>query len=74
MYVGFVSSIILNIENSCSDILHEINGNFKAAYITRHTQINITRTKDYRCFDFVMLVNKNINCQTVLHVKLSQCT
>ena len=65
-YTGFVSSIILDIENSCADILHEINENFKESYVIRHTQINITCTKDCRCFDFVMLVNKNI---TSLHVE-----
>jgi len=40
----------LNIEISCSDILYEINGNFKEAYVIQHTQINITCTKHYTTF------------------------
>ena len=66
-YDGFVSSVILNMEISSSVILHEINENFKEAYSIRHTQINITCTKDYRSFDFVMLFNKNIDSLRVEH-------
>ena len=49
-YGGFVSSIILNIEIYYSDILHEVNGIFKEAYLIWHTQINITCTKHYTTF------------------------
>jgi hypothetical protein len=59
-YGGLVSSIILNIEVYCADILYEINGNFKEAYFIRHREIKITCKKEYGSFDFVMLVNKNI--------------
>jgi len=45
-YGGFVSSIILNIEIYCADILHEINGNFKEAFLMRHREIKITCKKD----------------------------
>jgi len=64
---GFVSSVILNMEMSCADIRHEINGNFKEAYSVRHWEIKITWTKVYICFDFVMLVNKNIASLRVEH-------
>jgi hypothetical protein len=58
-YGRFISSIILNIEMYCADILHKINGNFKEAYLIRHREFNITCTEDCRRFDFVMLVTKN---------------
>ena len=66
-YAGFVSNIILYIHICCSDILHEINGNFKEAYLIRHREIKITCTKGYRCFDFVMLVNNDIASLRVEH-------
>ena len=57
----FFSSIILNIEIYCADIVHEINGNFKEANLIQHREINIKCTKACRCFGFVMLFNKNIS-------------
>jgi hypothetical protein len=57
---GFVSSNILNLEVYCADILYEINGNCKGAYLIRQTEIKITCTKDYRWFEYVVLVNKFI--------------
>ena len=66
-YTEFFSVIILNIKIYCSDILHEINGNFKEAYLIRHREIKITCTKDYRCFDIVMLVIENIPPLCVEH-------
>jgi hypothetical protein len=39
-YGGFVSSIILNIEICCADILHEINGNLKKTYLIRLREMN----------------------------------
>jgi hypothetical protein len=66
-YAEFVSIIILNIEISCADIFHEINGNFKEANLIRHRKVKITCIKDYRWFDFVMLVNKNIAFLRVEH-------
>jgi hypothetical protein len=59
-YGGFVSNIILKIEVYCADILLDINGNFKEANLIRHREIKIRCKKEYRWFDFVMLVNKNI--------------
>jgi len=52
---------------SCADILREINENFKQAYLIRHREFKITCTKDYRCFDFVVLLNKNIASLHVEH-------
>jgi hypothetical protein len=40
-YTRFVSSIILNIEIYCSDIVHERNENFKEANLIRQ------RNQDY---------------------------
>ena len=55
------------MEICCADILHEINENFKEAYLIRHREIKITCKKGYRCFDFVVLVNKNIASLRVKH-------
>jgi hypothetical protein len=65
---GFFSSGIFVIEMSFADILHEINKNLKGANLIQYTQINITCTEYYRCFDFVMLVNKCIASLRVEHL------
>jgi len=57
----------LNIEISCGEILLEINGNFKEAYLIRHREINITCTKGYIGLDFVILVKKYIIFLRVEH-------
>jgi len=56
MYTRYISSIILNIEIYCADIVHWINEKFKDATFIRHRKIKITCTTGYRCFEFVMLV------------------
>jgi len=55
------------MESSRADILHEINGNFKEAYLIRQREFKITCKKDYWCFGFVMLVNKDITSLRVEH-------
>ena len=44
-YARFISSIILNTEIPCADIVHEINGSFKEAYLIQHRKDKITCTK-----------------------------
>jgi len=64
-YAGLVSSIILNIEISCAEIVHENNENFKEANLIRHREIKITCTKDYRYVQFVTFVNTNVTALCV---------
>ena len=59
-YGGFVSSIILNIETSCSGILHEINGTSKNLLNTAHRNQDYFQ-EGYRYFEFVTVFNKNIS-------------
>ena len=53
--------------------MHEFDGNFTEAHLIRHTQINITCTKDNRFFDFVMLVNTNIASLGVDQILFDKC-
>jgi len=64
-YAGLVSSIILNIEISCTDVVHENNENFKEANLIQHREIKITCTKGYRYVEFVTDVNMNVTALRV---------